>query len=125
MSLPAAVAALLLYSIRASHAPTVLWWLRWVWFGDTRPVRRPDSGWWLKAVAVAAVSSALSAYLVLGIVLNLAYPLRGDAAITDWGGPTLLGRWAVHAAGGVLFAGLAIWLLPALHSFAKRWLAKR
>jgi hypothetical protein len=122
VSLPATVAALLLYSVRSPLAPTVLWRLRSAWIGDTRPVTRPHSSWWLKAVVLAAVSSALSAYLGLGIVLNLAYPLRADAAVTDWGGPTLLGRWGVHAAGGVLFAVLAMWLLPALHSLAKRWL---
>jgi hypothetical protein len=62
--------------------------------------------------------------MLLGVVLNLAYPLRADVASTDWGGPTLIGRWGVHAAGGVLFAALAIWLLPALHSLAKRWLVQ-
>ena len=124
LSLPATVVALLLYSVRSSFAPTLLWWLRSVWIGDTRPVTRPRPSWWIKAVSLAAVSGALSAYVLLGVVLNLAYPLRADAASTDWGGPTLIGRWGVHAAGGVLFAALAIGLLPALQSLAKRWLAQ-
>lgn len=123
LSLPASVVALLLYTVRSSQAPTVLWWIRSEWIGDTRPVTRPRLGWWLKAIALAAVSSAVSAYVGLAIVLNLAYPLRADVASTDWGGPTLLGRWGAHAAGGILFAVLAMWLLPALHSLAKRWLA--
>jgi len=123
LSLPATVVALLLYSVRSSLAPTLLWWLRSIWFGDTRPVTRPQPSWWLKAVLLAAVSSALSVYMSLGVVLNLAYPLRADIAPTDWGGPTLVGRWGVHAAGGVLFAVLATLLLPALQSLAKRWLA--
>ena len=123
VSLPATVAALLLYAVRSSLAPTLLWWLRSIWIGDTRPVTRPRPSWWVKAVLLAAVSSALSAYMLLGILLNFAYPLRADVAPTDWGGPTLVGRWGVHAAGGVLFAVLAIWLLPALQSLAKRWLA--
>ena len=124
LTLPATVVALLLYSVRSSLAPTLLWWLRSVWIGDTRPVTRPQSTWWIKAVSLAAVSTALSAYVLLGVVLNLAYPLRADVASTDWGGPTLIGRWGVHAAGGVFFAVLAIWLLPALRSLAKRWLAQ-
>ena len=123
VSLPATLASLMFYSVRSSHAPTVLWWLRSVWLGDTRPVTRPQSRWWFKAVVLAAISSVMSGYLGLGVVLNLAYPLRGDVASTDWGGPTLLGRWGVHAAGGILFGVLAIWLLPALQALARRWLA--
>jgi len=124
LSLPATVAALLLYSVRSSLAPTMLWWLRSSWLGDTRPVIRPNPNWWVKALLLAAVSSVLSAYIWLGILLNFAYPLRADAAPTDWGGPTLLGRWSVHAAGGVLFAVAALWLLPALQSLARRWLLR-
>jgi len=124
LSLPATVAALLLYSIRSSLAPTMLWWLRSSWIGDRRPVSRPTLSWWLKAVFLAAICAALSGYFLLGIVLNLAYPLRPDVALTDWGGPTLLGRWSVHAAGGVLFALAAFWVLPALQSLARRWLLR-
>ena len=123
VSLPATLASLMLYLARSSHAPTVLWWLRSVWLGDTRLVTRPPLSWWLKAVVLATISSAIGAYLGLGVLLNLAYPVRADAASTDWGGPTLLGRWGVHAAGGILFAVLALWLMPALQSLAQRWLA--
>ena len=51
---------------------------------------------------------------------RLALELRPDVAVTDWGGPTLMGRWAVHAIGGVLFALVGLWLLPALHGLARR-----
>jgi hypothetical protein len=123
VALPATLAALFLYALQSSHAPTVLWWLRSLWLGDTKPVTNPPPIWWLKALLLAAISSAMSAYFALGILLNFAYPLRPDATSTDWGGPTLLGRWGVHAAGGLLFLVLAMWLLPALQSLARRWLA--
>jgi hypothetical protein len=123
VSLPATVGALLLYSVHSSLAPTLLWWLKSTWIDDTHPVKRPDSSWWLKALLLAAASFMVTAYLMLGMVLNLGYPLRADVAVTDWGGPSLLGRWGVHAAGSMLFAVIAVWLLPGLQSLAKRWLA--
>jgi hypothetical protein len=55
--------------------------------------------------ALSIPAFALAAYLVLLLVLNLAYPLRPDVEeepIDAWGGPTLAGAWAVHAVGGVV-----------------------
>jgi hypothetical protein len=53
---------------------------------------------------MSVVVFVVTAYLLIGIVINLAYPLRPDGTATDWGGPSLAGRWLVHGAGGVLFA---------------------
>jgi hypothetical protein len=53
---------------------------------------------------MSVVVFVVTAYLLIGIVINLAYPLRPDGKATDWGGPSLAGRWLVHGAGGVLFA---------------------
>lgn len=123
VSLPVTGAALLLHVFRVPLALRLIRWLRATWVADVSSATTPRASWWVRALPIAALSSGISAYLLLGIVLNLAYPLRADAAITDWGGPTLLGRWAVHASGGILFATLAVWLLPALHALAQRWLA--
>ena len=122
VSLPVTITALLLHVLRAPIASRLIRWLHSTWIGDLGAAITPRAGWWVRALPLAAVSSGVTAYLLLGIGLNLAYPLRSDAAVTDWGGPTLLGRWAVHASGAVLFVAAAVWLLPALHALAKRWL---
>lgn len=122
LSFPGTLTALLMFAVRSTHARSVLRWVRTVWLGDAHLVEHPSATWWLKALLLSAASLAITAYLTLGILLNLAYPLRPDVKVTDWGGPTLLGRWGVHAAGGILFALLALWLLPALPSRARRWL---
>jgi hypothetical protein len=119
---PVVFVALLLDAVQAPLGPRLVRWLRATWAGDSSADGDPGLVWWLRALLLASVSFAVSAYLILGVLLNLAYPLRPDVAVTDWGGPTLLGRWAVHATGGVLFALVGVWLLPALHALARRWL---
>ena len=61
------------------------------------------------------LSLALTAYLWLLVVSNLAYPLRPGMTSSSyqdaWGGPTLAGAWAVHAAGGLLFLFAIPWIL--------------
>jgi hypothetical protein len=96
--------------------------MRVAWIGDGSTDAALGAGWWVRALLLGVVSFVVAAYLLLGVLLNLAYPLRPDVAMTDWGGPTLLGRWAVHASGGVLFALVGVWLLPALRGLARRWL---
>ena len=114
LSFPATLATLLLHLVRSSLAPTLIHWLTTTWIGSSGAIARPRGGWWLRALLLAAPSSALTAYLALGSVLNLAYPLRPDSTSSDWGGPSLPGRWAVHVTGGILFVALAMWLLPRL-----------
>ena len=48
---------------------------------------------------------------------NLAYPLRPgtmDSYQSSWGGPTLAGAWAVHAAGGVAVLFVTPWIVKAI-----------
>ncbi|MFD3514463.1 sensor domain-containing protein [Streptomyces sp. NPDC058657] len=74
--------------------------------------------------ALAVAPLALVSVVVVGygwslVALNLGYPLRVDNDFArSWGGPTLAGAWAVHAAGGVVFLLLMPWVvkgLSALH----------
>jgi hypothetical protein len=62
-------------------------------------------------------SLALTLYLWLLVPANLAYPLRPgtmDSYQHSWGGPSLAGAWAVHAAGGVLFLFATPWMIKAV-----------
>ncbi|HEX6675442.1 MAG TPA: sensor domain-containing protein [Actinomycetes bacterium] len=62
-------------------------------------------------------SLALVVYLWLLVFANLAYPLRPDTMDSyqrSWGGPTLAGAWAVHAAGGLVFLFVAPWIIEAV-----------
>jgi hypothetical protein len=52
------------------------------------------------------------AYLWSLVPINLAYPLRPGTMGSyqdSWGGPTLAGAWAVHAAGGPAMLLAAPW----------------
>jgi hypothetical protein len=78
-----------------------------------QPSRRDTAGRVLAhallGLALNAISLALTAYLWFVVPMNLAYPLRPGLSGSyqdSWGGPTLAGAWAVHAAGGlaILFA---------------------
>jgi len=69
------------------------------------------------------VSLVLTAYLWSLVPMNLAYPLRPgalDAYQHAWGGPTLAGAWAVHAAGGLVFLFVTPWIVKAV-----TWLQSR
>jgi hypothetical protein len=60
---------------------------------------------------------ALTVYLWLLVPANLAYPLRPgtmDSYQHSWGGPSLAGAWAVHAAVGVVFLFVTPWIVKAI-----------
>jgi hypothetical protein len=62
------------------------------------------------------VSVLLTASLWLLVPINIAYPLRPgtmDSYQRSWGGPTLAGAWAAHAAAGVAVLFLAPWVVLA------------
>lgn len=70
----------------------------------------------LLSLPLNLASLALVAYCWFGVVVNLAYPLRPGTMQSyrqDWGGPTLAGAWAVHAAGGLGFLLVTPWLVRA------------
>jgi len=74
-----------------------------------------------------ALSLALTAYLWLLVAINLAYPLRPgtmDSYQHAWGGPTLAGAWAVHAAGGLAFLFAIPWVVKGTAALQGR-LARR
>jgi hypothetical protein len=63
------------------------------------------------------VSLALTVYLWSLVPANLAYPLRPgtmDSYQHSWGGPSLAGAWAVHAAGGVVLLFTTPWIVKAI-----------
>jgi hypothetical protein len=68
----------------------------------------------LLGLPVNLVSLALTAYLWSLVPTNLAYPLRPgtmDSYQHSWGGPTLAGAWAVHAAGGLVLLFATPWIV--------------
>jgi hypothetical protein len=71
----------------------------------------------LLSLPLNLASLALTVYLWLLVPANLAYPLRPgtmDSYQHSWGGPTLAGAWAVHAAGGVVFLFATPWIVKAI-----------
>jgi hypothetical protein len=69
----------------------------------------------LLSLPVDAVAGAVAGYVWLLLPMNLLYPLRlavyDESAVDSWGGPTMAGAWAVHAAGGLatfLIVGLPL-----------------
>lgn len=69
----------------------------------------------LLSLPLGALSLLAAAYGWAIVVLNLLYPARwligmGGSLDNSWGGPTLAGAWAVHAAGGLVM----LLLMPAL-----------
>lgn len=67
------------------------------------------------SLPLGVLSLVAAAYGWAIVVLNLLYPARwligmGGSLKDSWGGPTLAGAWAVHAAGGLVM----LLLMPAL-----------
>lgn len=91
---------------------------------------RAPSPWRTAAHTVLAAAIGLLAWFAVflaavALVRGACYPLiAGDDLENSWGGPTLAGAWAVHAALGVgLFP---LWLLPlAAFGIVQRRLSQR
>ena len=97
-------ALLSLLGQRERAGALTLWLRRW-WFDVDAKGALPVRAWRMWAAALLSLGVfVVTAYLLIGIVINLAYPLRPDAKPTDWGGPSLAGRWLAHGSGGVGFA---------------------
>jgi hypothetical protein len=70
----------------------------------------------LIGVVLGSVAALVVGYAWLIVPVNLGYPLRPDTddLSNAWGGPTMAGAWAVHAAGGLLFVWVAALIARAL-----------
>jgi signal transduction histidine kinase len=80
----------------------------------------------LVSLPLSLGSLALAAYLWVLVPMNLAYPLRPgtmDSYQDSWGGPTLAGAWAVHAAGGLAALFLAPWIIRGITAVQGRFAA--
>lgn len=82
---------------------------------STRPGRVRTILHALLSLPLGVLSLLAAAYGWAIVVLNLLYPARwligmGGSLEDSWGGPTLAGAWAVHAAGGLVM----LLLMPAL-----------
>jgi hypothetical protein len=74
----------------------------------------------LLALPLNAAILAITVYGWLLVVLNLGFPLRPLVGLSadgagSWGGPSLVGAWAVHAAtGGLISLLLMPWVVRGL-----------
>ncbi len=119
---PALLASALLRGVgQRGRAEALATWIGRSWLGREAEsaVQLPAWKRWA-ALAISLGVFVVTAYLLTGIVINLAYPLRPDSKPTDWGGPSLLGRWMAHGAGGVMFAIVTPVLSRKLRRLAER-----
>jgi hypothetical protein len=133
LSLPAGIASLLLALAGAHPAAARLQrgladrWLR-------RPLRPPQNGDRRgRVVLQALLTSVLGVVCWLLVALAgpntvrnvLLYPITdGDTVARSWGGPTLAGAWAVHAALALLLLPVELWLLRGLAGLQGRLAAR-
>ncbi|HEX8132870.1 MAG TPA: hypothetical protein VF880_05520, partial [Actinomycetes bacterium] len=134
LSLPVGIASLLLALAGAHPAAARLQrgladrWLR-------RPPTPPPGGdRWGRVVLQALLASTLGVVCWLLVALAgpntvrnvLLYPITdGDSVARAWGGPTLAGAWAVHAAGALLLLPVELWLLRGLAGLQGRLAAQQ
>jgi hypothetical protein len=81
----------------------------------------------LLSLPLNLVSAVVVAYVWTLVAMNLAYPLRpglGEGYQDAWGGPTLAGAWAVHAAGGLAFLFAAPWIVRGITALQGRLLRR-
>jgi hypothetical protein len=81
------------------------------------------------SLPIDVVAFAVAAYVWLLLPMNLLYPVRlavyDESPVGSWGGPTMAGAWAVHAAGGLLvFVVLGLPLVAGLVQ-VQAWVADR
>jgi hypothetical protein len=133
LSLPAGIASLLLALVGAHRAAARLQrgladrWLR----RSLTPPQNRDR--WGRVVLQALLASTLGVVCWLLVALAgpntvrnvLLYPITdGHEVARAWGGPTLAGAWAVHAALGLLLLPVELWLLRVLTGLQGRLTAR-
>jgi hypothetical protein len=81
------------------------------------------------SLPIDVVAFAVAGYVWLLLPMNLLYPVRlavyDESPVGSWGGPTMAGAWAVHAAGGLLiFIVIGLPLIAGLVQ-VQSWVAER
>jgi hypothetical protein len=133
LSLPAGIASLLLALVGGHRAAARLQrsladrWLR-------RALTPPQNGdRWGRVILQALLASTLGVLCWLLVALAgpdtvrnvLLYPITDGAGVARaWGGPTLAGAWAVHAALALLLLPVELWLLRGLTGVQGRLTAR-
>jgi hypothetical protein len=85
------------------------------------PPRRRVAAHALLGVLLGALSFVITVYGWSLVVLNVAYPIRGVSDLSDaWGGPSIAGAWAVHAAGGLFFLFVVPYVIEGLTAVHRR-----
>jgi hypothetical protein len=76
----------------------------------------------LLTLPVNVVAFALSVMILGNTARNLTYGIwYGPSDYHEaWGGPTLAGAWAVHAAGGLLFLYVGLWIIRGVSRLQQR-----
>ena len=91
----------------------------------TNPVRSRVVGQAMLGIVLGAVALVITVYGWLLVLLNVAYPIRGASDLSDaWGGPSLAGAWAVHAAGGLFFLFVVPYVVEGLTALHRRMLVR-
>jgi hypothetical protein len=82
----------------------------------------------LLSLPVDVLVFAVAGYIWLLLPMNLLYPVRlaifDESHAGSWGGPTMAGVWAVHAAGSLVIFTVAVPLIAGLVQ-AQLWVASR
>ena len=133
LSLPVGIASLLLALVGAHRAAARLQrGLADRWFHRS-PAPPQGGDRWGRVVTQALLTAMLGVLCWLLVALAgpntvrnvLLYPFTdGDEVARAWGGPTLAGAWAVHAAGALLLLPVALWLLRGLTGLQGRLAAR-
>jgi hypothetical protein len=134
LSLPAGIASLLLALVGAHQASARLQgglaerWLR-------LSLAPPHGGHrWGRLTTHSLLTSMIGALCWVLVALAgpntarnvLLYPITdGDDVARAWGGPTIAGAWAVHAALALLLLPVGLWLLRGLTGLQGRLAARR
>jgi hypothetical protein len=132
-SLPAGIACLLMALVGAQSRAALVQvgladrWLR-------QPVRLSHGrSRWGRVVAQALLASMIGLLCWLLVALAgpntirnvLVYPITdGSTAARSWGGPTLAGAWAVHAALALVILPVELWMVRGLTSLQGRLTAR-
>jgi hypothetical protein len=133
LSLPAGIVSLLFALVGAHHAVARLQrglTERWLLRGLAPP---PGRDRWHRVITHALLTSMIGVLCWVLVALAgpntvrnvLLYPITDDSDVARaWGGPTLAGAWAVHAALALLLLPVELWMLRGLSGLQGRLTAR-